>query len=874
MSPKKFPISVLLVACVGLVMFVDTEQKPTNALTVATWSDDSSGADTVAATTIATGSRYDSNSSLEVDASEDGTVLGAVWLERTGSGRGHIRGAVGWTDGAVIKWSASTLLNASVTESANHRSMSVSGDGRTIYATWVEASGDPTLLDEIRYAIGAITINPSTNTPSVTWGATQTRSKASHQWYPTIDSNFDGTKVVLTYWSSTASMSAPYEYLADVATVAISGTTRTPTWKGPATITVPTISYTTSRPNLQVKVSRDGSRAIAAWWDGNGLNSGYGRIRASVADLAPSFPSSLSGSAWSPAVTLSTANEAKAKLNTTMASLDFNDAGTRAVVAWKGDSGSNEYVSARVATLSNATTVTWSPEVKVVTGLSVEAQQTRASISADGSRVFVAWGTGANLASTNGSHGAVVGMVATSGTPTWSNAVTVQSGAGVGGNFGAAMSRDGTTAVMMPITYVSGTTRAMAYASTIWEQGGLLQTDWEAQGTLLSDSNSAPEWDLTSAGILLAKNGSLALAHWNKLNSLDLTTSMFSRVTTIGGPLPSTVVPTLGAAAGGTNITIGGTGFRPGATVTVGGVVCTNVVVVSSSSITCTTGAGTAGAADVVVTNPNNAAGTLSGSFTISPPASSPTQAPTSPSTSAAEPATTTIPTGVTPGAIVTTTVPNTANLSSVTTLAPGLSSPGRKLTTPSSRPDSSGDDASTNGGGSVMPSAIPAIEVIESLSLADLIVDVNGDPVSGTVAPGDEIFVKGMGFQPSEAVSVLMGTTAFVRIATISAGTNGVVSASVVVPAMVTGTQTLALFGEKSGHGMRTTLTIEPAELRQASPVLVKDVDSTGSTSRWWIAVGLVAGFGAIVWFFLVFKRRKDDEEEEEGMNLTPPNS
>ena len=54
-------------------------------------------------------------------------------------------------------------------------------------------------------------------------------------------------------------------------------------------------------------------------------------------------------------------------------------------------------------------------------------------------------------------------------------------------------------------------------------------------------------------------------------------------------------------------MTITGTNFAAGATVTFGGTAATNVVVVSSTSITATTPAGSAGAVTVTVTNPGRA---------------------------------------------------------------------------------------------------------------------------------------------------------------------------------------------------------------------------------------------------------------------------
>lgn len=82
---------------------------------------------------------------------------------------------------------------------------------------------------------------------------------------------------------------------------------------------------------------------------------------------------------------------------------------------------------------------------------------------------------------------------------------------------------------------------------------------------------------------------------------------------------PGTVAsatPATGAAAGGTAITLTGTHFRAGDTVKLGGVSATAVVVVSSTSITCTTGAHATGVVDIVVTHTDATTATKTGGFT------------------------------------------------------------------------------------------------------------------------------------------------------------------------------------------------------------------------------------------------------------------
>jgi uncharacterized repeat protein (TIGR02543 family) len=78
----------------------------------------------------------------------------------------------------------------------------------------------------------------------------------------------------------------------------------------------------------------------------------------------------------------------------------------------------------------------------------------------------------------------------------------------------------------------------------------------------------------------------------------------------------TSISQTSGSSSGGTPITITGTNFAAGATVTVGGAPCTSVVVVSSTSITCVTPSGLPGtSADVIVTNSDSGTATLSGAI-------------------------------------------------------------------------------------------------------------------------------------------------------------------------------------------------------------------------------------------------------------------
>ena len=81
-------------------------------------------------------------------------------------------------------------------------------------------------------------------------------------------------------------------------------------------------------------------------------------------------------------------------------------------------------------------------------------------------------------------------------------------------------------------------------------------------------------------------------------------------------PTISSVSPATGPAAGGTAIVIKGTNFTPDTTVKVGGSNVTNLDVDNAGRINCKTPAGSAGAANVVVTVAGGATATKSGGFT------------------------------------------------------------------------------------------------------------------------------------------------------------------------------------------------------------------------------------------------------------------
>jgi hypothetical protein len=97
-----------------------------------------------------------------------------------------------------------------------------------------------------------------------------------------------------------------------------------------------------------------------------------------------------------------------------------------------------------------------------------------------------------------------------------------------------------------------------------------------------------------------------------------------SSVIVIAAPTLSTIAPHSGPTTGGTAVTLTGTGFQAGATLTLGDTAATAVAVVSATQLTATTSPGPAGAQDVLVTNPDGQRAILAAGFTYIAPTLAP----------------------------------------------------------------------------------------------------------------------------------------------------------------------------------------------------------------------------------------------------------
>ena len=98
-------------------------------------------------------------------------------------------------------------------------------------------------------------------------------------------------------------------------------------------------------------------------------------------------------------------------------------------------------------------------------------------------------------------------------------------------------------------------------------------------------------------------------------------TSSVDKYTYATAPAVTGILPIYGSTLGGTSVAITGSGFTGATAVTFGSTAVTSFAVISSTSITATSPAGSAGTVDVTVTTPGGASATSAADqFTYIPP--------------------------------------------------------------------------------------------------------------------------------------------------------------------------------------------------------------------------------------------------------------
>ncbi|MBZ5658676.1 MAG: IPT/TIG domain-containing protein, partial [Acidobacteriia bacterium] len=207
-------------------------------------------------------------------------------------------------------------------------------------------------------------------------------------------------------------------------------------------------------------------------------------------------------------------------------------------------------------------------------------------------------------------------------------------------------------------------------------------------------------------------------------------------------PIVTSITPNMGTINGGTGVTITGTGFLAGATVSLGGTATTGVTMMSGTSISATTAAHSAGSVSVVVTNTDGQNGTLTNGYTYTNPA--PTVISITPNAGSANGGTsvTIAGAGFLTGATVklggTTATNVTVNGTSITATTPAHAGGTANVTV--TNPDGqSGVLANgynfTSGLGLVLPAGDPSSVTVNAGQTATYTLSLGGVGMSGTAS-------------------------------------------------------------------------------------------------------------------------------------------
>ncbi|MCI0341791.1 MAG: IPT/TIG domain-containing protein [Planctomycetales bacterium] len=237
-------------------------------------------------------------------------------------------------------------------------------------------------------------------------------------------------------------------------------------------------------------------------------------------------------------------------------------------------------------------------------------------------------GTLVTLTGTNFFAGATItfgGALATSVTVTSTTSITCLTPAGTAGAATIVVTNaDGQAATLgSGYTYVTGPSISSVSPNSGPAAGGTLVTitgtNFAGGATVTVGGSAATTVTVASTTTItcVTPAGAVGSASVTVTNPGPQATTLANGFTYLGGvPTIATVAPASGPLAGGTLVTITGTNFYAGATVTFAGALATSVTVVSSTSITCRTPAGTIGPAAVVVTNLDGQSATLASGFT------------------------------------------------------------------------------------------------------------------------------------------------------------------------------------------------------------------------------------------------------------------
>ena len=309
------------------------------------------------------------------------------------------------------------------------------------------------------------------------------------------------------------------------------------------------------------------------------------------------------------------------------------------------------------------------------------------------------------------------------------------------------------------------------------------------------------------------------------------TTGTSDHFTFVGGaPVVSAVNPTSGSTAGGTSVTISGSGFT-GATSVKFGATSATFTVNSDASITATSPAGSTGAVDVTITTPVGPSATsASDVFTYTSPPPAPTVTSISPTSGAIAGGTTVTVTGtnftgataVKFGTVSATFTVNSAT--SITATSPAGSAGAVDVTV-----TTSAGASATSTADQFTYTSSPAAPTVTAIS-----------PTSGTTAGGTSVTVTGANFTGATAVRFGTASATFTVNSTTSitatspASSTGAVDVTVTTPGGTSATGAEDQFTYQSSAGTPQITAINPTggPTTGGTSVIITGSGFTGATA------------------------------------------
>jgi hypothetical protein len=164
--------------------------------------------------------------------------------------------------------------------------------------------------------------------------------------------------------------------------------------------------------------------------------------------------------------------------------------------------------------------------------------------------------------------------------------------------------------ITAPGSVVAGSTGNTA---SVADAGAGATYQWSITGGSITAGGTARTVTFTAGGAgTLTLQATVQVSACSDTKPANVTVTAAPSTVTVTG-----VTPSAGKSTGGKSVTVSGTGFQSGATVTFGGAAATNVVVVNATTITAKTPAHAPGPVSVTVTNPDTSSGTRTNAYTF-----------------------------------------------------------------------------------------------------------------------------------------------------------------------------------------------------------------------------------------------------------------